>query len=223
MTSDSHTHTRLIRSAPAPLAASQSFLFACLCGAHMLVLRIIQELWQASGGVFNVDEVCDWRCRSSAALSPYTGRPVGHPTDRHGCMYAVQVLQQIVCGLEDELEMRSARPYQATSTLPSSSEALALSCDAIAPRQHLMTLRCAHEPYSLALCDASLLLLLLLLLLWNLRWPQGHGVHTQLPTRPMTCTGTQTTRSVAIPLRGARVEHVPCTGKGLVLLPNMET
>ena len=35
----------------------QSFLFACLCGAHMLVLRIIQELWQSSGGVFNVDEV----------------------------------------------------------------------------------------------------------------------------------------------------------------------
>merc|ERR1719217_1993470 len=31
----------------------QSFLFACLCGAHMLVLRIIQELWQSSGGVFN--------------------------------------------------------------------------------------------------------------------------------------------------------------------------
>ena len=28
-----------------------------LCGAHMLVLRIIQELWQSSGGVFNVDEV----------------------------------------------------------------------------------------------------------------------------------------------------------------------
>ena len=28
-----------------------------LCGAHMLVLRIIQELRQSSGGVFNVDEV----------------------------------------------------------------------------------------------------------------------------------------------------------------------
>ena len=27
-----------------------------LCGAHMLVLRIIQELWQSSGGVFNVDD-----------------------------------------------------------------------------------------------------------------------------------------------------------------------
>ena len=35
----------------------QSFLFAALCGAHMLVLRIIQELWQSSGGVFNVDDV----------------------------------------------------------------------------------------------------------------------------------------------------------------------
>ena len=44
-----------------------------LCGAHMLVLRIIQELWQSSGGVFNVDEV----------------------------------LQQMVYGLEEELELRS--------------------------------------------------------------------------------------------------------------------
>ena len=50
----------------------QSFLFAMLCGAHMLVLRIIQELWQSSGGVFNVDEV----------------------------------LQTMVLGLEEELEMR---------------------------------------------------------------------------------------------------------------------
>ena len=57
----------------------QSFLFACLCGAHMLVLRIIQELWQSSGGVFNVDEV----------------------------------LQQMVFGLEEELELRAA---QAAST-----------------------------------------------------------------------------------------------------------
>jgi hypothetical protein len=51
----------------------QSFLFAMLCGAHMLVLRIIQELWQSSGGVFNVDEV----------------------------------LQQMVFGLEEELELRA--------------------------------------------------------------------------------------------------------------------
>ena len=51
----------------------QSFLFACLCGAHMLVLRIIQELWQSTGGVFNVDDV----------------------------------LQRMVFGLEEELEMRS--------------------------------------------------------------------------------------------------------------------
>ena len=51
----------------------QSFLFACLCGAHMLVLRIIQELWQSTGGVFNVDDV----------------------------------LQRMVSGLEEELEMRS--------------------------------------------------------------------------------------------------------------------
>ena len=51
----------------------QCFLFGCLCGAHMLVLRIIQELWQSSGGVFNVDEV----------------------------------LQQMVYGLEEELELRS--------------------------------------------------------------------------------------------------------------------
>ena len=59
----------------------QSFLFACLCGAHMLVLRIIQELWQSSGGVFNVDEV----------------------------------LQQMVFGLEEELEMRSK---QASTSWP---------------------------------------------------------------------------------------------------------
>ena len=51
----------------------QCFLFGCLCGAHMLVLRIIQELWQSSGGVFNVDEV----------------------------------LQTMVLGLEEELELRS--------------------------------------------------------------------------------------------------------------------
>ncbi len=35
----------------------QSLLFGCLAGAHVLVLRIIQELWQSSGGVFNVDQV----------------------------------------------------------------------------------------------------------------------------------------------------------------------
>ncbi len=58
----------------------QSFLFGCLCGAHMLVLRIIQELWQASGGVFNVDEV----------------------------------LQQMVFGLEEELELRSRKVSEAT-------------------------------------------------------------------------------------------------------------
>ena len=50
----------------------QSILFGCLTGAHVLVLRIIQELWQASGGVFNVDEV----------------------------------LQEMVFGLEEELDFR---------------------------------------------------------------------------------------------------------------------
>ena len=64
----------------------QSFLFACLTGAHMLVLRIIQELWQSSGGVFNVDEV----------------------------------LQQMVFGLEEELELRS---QQAPSVGPRDSAA----------------------------------------------------------------------------------------------------
>mmetsp|Transcript_3556 Transcript_3556/g.11414 ORF Transcript_3556/g.11414 Transcript_3556/m.11414 type:complete len:508 (+) Transcript_3556:1-1524(+) len=57
----------------ASILTLQSILFAFLCGAHVLVLRIIQELWQASGGVFNVDEV----------------------------------LQQMVFGLEEELELRS--------------------------------------------------------------------------------------------------------------------
>lgn len=35
----------------------QAFLFSCLCGCFVLVLRIIQELRQSSGGVFNVDGV----------------------------------------------------------------------------------------------------------------------------------------------------------------------
>ena len=42
---------------PNQVVTLQSFLFAALCGAHMLVLRIIQELWLSAGGVFNVDEV----------------------------------------------------------------------------------------------------------------------------------------------------------------------
>jgi len=50
----------------------QSLLFGLLSAGHMLVLRIIQELWQSSGGVFNVDAV----------------------------------LQQMVLGLEEELELR---------------------------------------------------------------------------------------------------------------------
>ena len=39
------------------ILALQSLLFANLAGAHILVLRIIQELWLSAGGVFNVDEV----------------------------------------------------------------------------------------------------------------------------------------------------------------------
>jgi len=35
----------------------QSLIFASVCGCLVLVLRIIQELWQSAGGVFNVDEV----------------------------------------------------------------------------------------------------------------------------------------------------------------------
>ena len=52
----------------------QSLLFAAVTGCLVLVLRIIQELWQSSGGVFNVDDV----------------------------------LQQMVFGLEEELELRVA-------------------------------------------------------------------------------------------------------------------
>jgi len=37
----------------------QSVLFAALCGCVTLVLRIIQELWQSSGGVFNTDDVLE--------------------------------------------------------------------------------------------------------------------------------------------------------------------
>ena len=36
----------------------QAFVFACLCGSLVLVLRIIEELWQTRrGGLFNVDDV----------------------------------------------------------------------------------------------------------------------------------------------------------------------
>ena len=57
----------------------QSLIFASVCGCVVLVLRIIQELWQSSGGVFNVDDV----------------------------------LQQMVAGLEDELELRIGGLLQA--------------------------------------------------------------------------------------------------------------
>jgi hypothetical protein len=50
----------------------QALVFAVLAGCLVLVLRIIQEHWQLSGGIFNVDEV----------------------------------LQQMVSGLEEELELR---------------------------------------------------------------------------------------------------------------------
>jgi len=52
----------------------QSLLFASLCGCLLLVLRIIQELWQSSGCVFYFDDV----------------------------------MQQMVLGLEEELEERSS-------------------------------------------------------------------------------------------------------------------
>jgi hypothetical protein len=81
----------------------QGFLFACLCGAHMLVLRIIQELWQSSGGVFNVDEV----------------------------------LEQMVTGLEDELEMRSiqaqAYTWHAAAASSGSSSSSSSSADRLPP------------------------------------------------------------------------------------------
>ena len=35
----------------------QAILFAALCGSFVLVLRIIQELWQPSKGAFGVDNV----------------------------------------------------------------------------------------------------------------------------------------------------------------------
>ena len=37
-------------------------LFGSLCACVVLVLRIIQELWQPTGGVFNVDEVVQDLC-----------------------------------------------------------------------------------------------------------------------------------------------------------------
>ena len=52
----------------------QSLIFASVSACLVLVLRIIQELWETSGGVFNVDAV----------------------------------LQEMVLGLEEELELRVA-------------------------------------------------------------------------------------------------------------------
>ena len=78
-----------------------------LCGAHMLVLRIIQELWQSSGGVFNVDEV----------------------------------LQQMVFGLEDELELRS----QGVATEDPSLRGIPRP-DGMACRNCPLGLRCSGKP-----------------------------------------------------------------------------
>ena len=53
--------TAAISEVPEQLTVSilelQSLLFASVSGCLVLVLRIIQELWQPSGGVFNVDDV----------------------------------------------------------------------------------------------------------------------------------------------------------------------
>ena len=48
------------------ILALQSLLFASLAGAHILVLRIIQELWRTSGGAFNVDDVLQTMVRGLA-------------------------------------------------------------------------------------------------------------------------------------------------------------
>ena len=50
-------HSGFSDSSGEGILALQSLLFAGLAGAHILVLRIIQELWLSTGGVFNVDEV----------------------------------------------------------------------------------------------------------------------------------------------------------------------
>uniref|UniRef100_A0A7S3S7L4 Uncharacterized protein n=1 Tax=Emiliania huxleyi TaxID=2903 RepID=A0A7S3S7L4_EMIHU len=84
----------------ASILTLQSILFAFLCGAHVLVLRIIQELWQASGGVFNVDEV----------------------------------LQQMVFGLEEELELRSrASGLPPVSPLSASLPPSSIRADGLTP------------------------------------------------------------------------------------------
>lgn len=64
----------------------QSLLFASVCGCVVLVLRIIQELWQPRGGVFNVDDV----------------------------------LQQMVFGLELELDDRLGEVRRVSTPLPGS-------------------------------------------------------------------------------------------------------
>ena len=62
----------------------QSTVFATLTGALVLVLRIIQELWLSTGGVFNVDEVLqqmafgleeELELRSNQAATPAAGPP----------------------------------------------------------------------------------------------------------------------------------------------------
>ena len=50
---------------------AQSSLFAALCGAIIAILRIIQELWQAEGGVFNVDDVVVEMCAGTDGPPPH--------------------------------------------------------------------------------------------------------------------------------------------------------
>ena len=45
-----------VKMDPSRVFGLQSLLFSGLTGATVLVLRIIEELWQSSGGTFNVDE-----------------------------------------------------------------------------------------------------------------------------------------------------------------------
>jgi len=86
----------------AGILSLQSILFGCLAGAHMLVLRIIQELWQASGGVFNVDEV----------------------------------LQEMVFGLEEELELRSQGTVASSTRMPDPFQWSGLTAEDLQPPSH---------------------------------------------------------------------------------------
>jgi hypothetical protein len=98
----------------------QSFLFAMLCGAHMLVLRIIQELWQSSGGVFNVDEVLQqmvFGLEEELELRAQAASPSASPTRYEG-VAAWQQAQQVLQPPSAQRQQRQQQPQQQPQPQP---------------------------------------------------------------------------------------------------------